>query len=151
LAEESRTVLEVGTAWGYSTILMALAGATVWSVDPHDYYDSWDAFQRAIDLYRVRSRVIAIRASSHATLPAMLAEGTRFDGAFIDGDHSYHGCRHDLLGALKLVREGGWIACHDYSFVWQGVWKAANEVLGETTNRRVVESLLVVRLGSDAS
>ena len=37
-----------------------------------------------------------------------------FDMLYIDGDHSYEGCKRDLNVAIKKVKNGGWIMGHDY-------------------------------------
>lgn len=36
------------------------------------------------------------------------------DMVFIDGDHSYSGCKQDILSWLPKVKPGGWIGGHDY-------------------------------------
>lgn len=36
------------------------------------------------------------------------------DMIYIDGDHSYNGCKHDLSLAYEKVKNGGWIMGHDY-------------------------------------
>lgn len=36
------------------------------------------------------------------------------DMVFIDGDHSYEGCRDDILNWLPNIKPGGIIAVHDY-------------------------------------
>lgn len=36
------------------------------------------------------------------------------DMVFVDGDHSYEGCKADILGWMPLIREGGIMAVHDY-------------------------------------
>jgi predicted O-methyltransferase YrrM len=145
-AESCGTVLEVGTAWGYSAILMALAGAMVWTVDPHTDLGTWEEFQRNLDDYKVRDRIQVAKAYSQEVLPLYFQEGGKFDGAFIDGDHSYEGCRHDLEWALKLVKPGGLLAAHDYTVRWAGVKQACDELLRPYETRRQVETLLVVRL-----
>ena len=146
VAEESGTVLEVGTAWGYSAILMALAGAEVWSVDPHTDHATWGELNRNLDSYRVRDRVHPLKQYSQVALPSYLEQGAQFDAAFIDGDHSYLACNFDLWHALRLVRPGGVIAAHDYTPAWAGVKQACDENLGHLEQRRLVETLLIVRL-----
>lgn len=36
------------------------------------------------------------------------------DILFVDGDHTYEGCKGDILGFYPYVREGGFILVHDY-------------------------------------
>lgn len=36
------------------------------------------------------------------------------DMVFVDGDHSYEGCKADILGWMPLIRAGGIMAIHDY-------------------------------------
>ncbi len=43
-----------------------------------------------------------------------LFENEYFDMIYIDGDHSYDGCKKDLDVALKKVKKGGYIMGHDY-------------------------------------
>jgi hypothetical protein len=38
----------------------------------------------------------------------------QFDLVFIDGDHSYTGCKADIAAWKPLVKEGGWLSGHDY-------------------------------------
>ncbi len=37
-----------------------------------------------------------------------------FTMVYVDGDHSYSGCKLDLEAAFKKVKNGGWIMGHDY-------------------------------------
>jgi len=48
------------------------------------------------------------------------------DFVYIDGDHSYEGCRDDLRIWYPLIRSGGIIAGHDYG-QFQGVTQAVDE------------------------
>jgi len=38
----------------------------------------------------------------------------KFDMIYIDGDHSYEGCKKDLTSAFKKIKNGGYIMGHDY-------------------------------------
>jgi hypothetical protein len=44
----------------------------------------------------------------------------RLDFVFIDGDHSFDGCRADILAWQGLVRPGGWIGGHDWEKLERG-------------------------------
>ena len=37
-----------------------------------------------------------------------------FDMIYIDGDHSYDGCKKDLIIAYDKIKNGGFIMGHDY-------------------------------------
>ena len=64
-----------------------------------------------------------------------------FDMLYIDGDHSYEGCKKDLNVALKKVKKGGWIMGHDYemnmdkakTFYIFGVKQAVDEICKENS------------------
>ncbi|HRA67059.1 MAG TPA: class I SAM-dependent methyltransferase, partial [Caldilinea sp.] len=54
--------------------------------------------------------------------------GRTVDLCFIDGDHSYAGCKADLMNWLPHVREGGIVAFHDCGAPQcEGVERAINE------------------------
>lgn len=141
-AAEGRQVLEVGSQWGYSTVLMAQAGAHVVAVDPHAEFGSWPLFLANLERYGVRDRVEPMRDYSQRILPGL--EAGSFDLAFIDGDHSEEVAGFDLGEALRLVRPGGTIAVHDYSAVWPGVKAAVDRALGGLERRRVESLILAV-------
>jgi predicted O-methyltransferase YrrM len=50
------------------------------------------------------------------------------DFVFIDGDHSYEGCRKDIDAWLPKIRAGGFISGHDYS--WPTVKDAIADTIG---------------------
>ncbi len=105
-------VLEVGSAFGYSACVMALAGAThVTAVDPHDWLASYEAMRSNLAACGAASAVTIIQAPSGEVLPEMGQLG--FGLAFIDGDHAYEAVLADIKGVLPLLREGGVLACHD--------------------------------------
>ncbi len=122
----ARRVLEIGTAFGYGTVVMGLAGAEdVWSIDPHVTHDSLQACCSNIEQFGLRGRVkvcvgtsrdFAAKTYSGPHIGAGPSVPHRYFGmVFIDGDHTAEGVRHDLLWARQLVKPfGAVIACHDY-------------------------------------
>lgn len=106
-------VVEIGSAFGYSAIAMALTGACVLSIDPHDGLHSFDVFHHNLRAYGVADRVEVRVGRSQDILPTL---HTRYYGlVFIDGDHGYEAVRYDLWMARQLVKPyGAVIACHDY-------------------------------------
>ena len=104
-------VLEIGSAYGYSAIAMALAGGRVIAVDPHQWLDSWATMLANVEAYGVADRVTVWRMSSQT---AMSTLGTVFDLVWIDGDHEAAAVAHDVEWARKLLRPSGTLAVHDY-------------------------------------
>jgi len=105
-------VLEVGSAFGYSAILMALAGArSVIAVDPHVWLDSWATMVANVEAYGVADRVTIWRGDSQTLLPTL---GAAFDLVWIDGDHEASAVARDVELARAVLRPTGTLACHDY-------------------------------------
>lgn len=111
LATESR-VLEVGSAYGYSTIVMARVAREVVAVDPHEALASYGIFRANLAAYGVVGKVFVERCPFEGLQIA--ASYGLFDLVFIDGDHMADGVAHDIHHALQLIPSGGVIACHDY-------------------------------------
>ena len=106
--------LEIGSAYGYSAVAMALAGARVVAVDPHNWLDSLGPLTRNVIAYRVVDRVDVRLLDSRIALPALVGDGDLFDLVWIDGDHEAHMVAHDVEWARKLLKPTGTLACHDY-------------------------------------
>lgn len=137
-------VLEIGAAFGYSAVSMALAGARVTSVDPHGVHDSLGAMRVNLDAYKVTDRVNIWPGYSQDVLPALTEQ---FDVVFIDGDHTAPGVERDVAMARKLLRPGGIMACHDYT-EWcccPGVSLALDNIFPDPP-LRLVDSLYLVQL-----
>lgn len=107
-------VLEVGSAYGYSAVVMALAGAQVVAVDPHVQMASYETMMANLGFYGVAGRVEVRRLDSRVALPLLFEQGRRFDLVWVDGDHTADMVEHDVNWARKLLRESGTLACHDY-------------------------------------
>ena len=86
---------------------------------------------------------VAIRpGDSRIVLPKLVRAGLSYDIVYIDGDHTYEGCRSDLEYGLKLVNPGG-ILCgddmtdtaHPHVARCPGVDPAVRDVLGDVLNQ----------------
>lgn len=54
-----------------------------------------------------------------------------FDVVYIDGDHRYEQVKKDVVNYSILVRQGGFLAGHDYCEDHEGVIRAVNESYGQ--------------------
>lgn len=54
-----------------------------------------------------------------------------FDWIYIDGDHSYEGCKLDLNIAKRLVKPDGLILGHDHNYKFPGVVDSVKEFVEE--------------------
>jgi hypothetical protein len=59
-----------------------------------------------------------------------------FDFVFIDGDHTYAGCKSDVIQYLPYLRKGGYFVLHDY-YGWYDQQKNNNSPI-----KKVVEEIL---------
>lgn len=110
-----RHVLEIGSAYGYSAAVMALARAlSVTAVDPHTAVPSGPVMAACLEALKIGDRVTMVREYSGTALPRMLAAGRRFGLVFVDGDHQAHAAAADLGMAMPLLEQGGTLAFHDY-------------------------------------
>jgi predicted O-methyltransferase YrrM len=141
-----RDCLEIGSAYGYSAIVMALAGGTVTAVDPHEG-DTWlgdtlTPMRAALGAYGVTAEIVRQRSAD--ALPALAAAGRRFGLIFIDGDHNYGAVLADVRGALRLLAPGGTLACHDYGEATSGGVQAALDELFPAGPGRLTGTLWMV-------
>lgn len=143
-AEEQLNILEVGTARGFSSLVMAKAlddagrGGVVVTVDivRHDtpsysapIGDRGQRFSRS-ELLRpwlslVNSRVLFVCGSSKVALE--LLQSQRFPFVFIDEHHVYRNTHRDLEYAARHQRGGDVIVLDDYSADFPGVVEAVDE------------------------
>jgi predicted O-methyltransferase YrrM len=108
-----KRVLEVGSAYGYSTVALALVATRVTAVDPHTWLDSLPTLERNLAAAGVANKVTIIRGDSRAVLPRLALAGPMFDLVWIDGDHSADVVASDIEWAVKLLNPGGILALHD--------------------------------------
>jgi hypothetical protein len=150
-----KTVLEIGAFKGLGTLLMAQAGATVWSVDWHRGDSGGDgplgprdtlcAWWTNVRRHHVEDQVVGLVGRSRDVLPILKQES--FDLVFIDGDHAYESVLSDAILCRELVKPGGTLVFHDYSRDWPEVVRAVDDWLGAwSPNMRLVGSLAIVGL-----
>lgn len=90
-----------------------------------------DKYLRALEnLSPFHDRVNVIKDSS-----ANASEGFdngSLDFVYLDGDHSYEGCKSDIDSWLPKIKSGGILAGHDYFQTnWDGVVQAVDELVSE--------------------
>ncbi len=121
--------LEVGLAWGLSTLHIFQALAENGAAAPHHVI--MDPFQHSL-FHNAALRVLrelglerAVEFYSQPSglvLPRLVSEGRQFDFAFIDGDHRFDAVLVDLFYVDQLLKPGGVTVFDDMS--WDGVYLA---------------------------
>jgi predicted O-methyltransferase YrrM len=107
-------VLEVGSAYGYSAVVMALAGARVTAVDPHVWLVSHGPMVTNLTSYGVHESVAILLAGAEQALPVLLEQGYKYNLIWIDGDHERYAVDRDVLLSIPLLAPNGVLACHDW-------------------------------------
>lgn len=112
--------LEVGMAWGVSTLLilegLIKSGAHFVPhvvIDPFQSSLFHDAATLALGKLGVEELVEFYDQPSELVLPHLLAQGRRFDFAFIDGDHRFDAAFTDFRFIHLLLARGGVILFDD--------------------------------------
>lgn len=128
-----KNVLEIGSAYGYSAVVMGLAGATtVTAVDPHTWLPSLAPMKDNLLSYNVADRVVIVAEGAETAVPRFQEDGFLFDLVWIDGDHSEPAVIRDVELALSVLAPGGVLACHDYDEEsCPGVRPALDATVGE--------------------
>ncbi len=120
IAEQVRTVVEVGLAYGSSALAIGEALVTVGSPAPRHIVI--DPFQQQAysgvgwDLLRAAgldSIATLVAEPSSIALSRLVADGVVADAAFVDGSHRFHEVFVDLYFLRKIVRPGGLIVLDD--------------------------------------
>lgn len=138
--------VEIGRAFGGSTLLMALAvglNGKILSIDIAPQHDK--KLNAVLERYKIRELVELIVGDANRI------EITRpLDFVFIDGDHSYEGAKRDHDQWARCVKKGGFVIHHDmsssrpYSTQWLSLAKLRQEIL----QRQSHELKLVKEVGS---
>jgi hypothetical protein len=123
-----RRALVIGSRHGYIPAVIALAlkgngGGTVDFVDANysDAVHGFDAAYGGVGYWegRARERFAPLGLDEHVSMHVMRSSeffGTCeavFQYVYLDGDHSYEGCRFDFEHAAAHTEDGGLIVLHD--------------------------------------
>ena len=119
--EVAAHTIEIGLGYGISALsmceaLLANGGADARHVvlDPNQTRRFADCGLQLIADAGLGELVEFHAEASEIALPRFLAEGRRFDLAFVDGNHRFDGIFPDLIYLGRLVRGGGILFIDDY-------------------------------------
>jgi predicted O-methyltransferase YrrM len=122
-AQGVKATLEIGMAWGLSTlyILEALADAHPDAschvvMDPYERERFHDGGLSAVRAAGAEQMLEFYPEPSEIVLPRMLERGRQFDLVFIDGDHRFDGVFVDAVLANKLLKPGAVMVLDDAWF-----------------------------------
>ena len=135
-----KTMIEIGSFVGESTVLFAQSFKKVIAVDPFqaDYdpadptsysFEFKNVFQTYLDRTNVYKNIQTIVSTSDEAVEKL--DGLKYDFIYLDGLHTYEGVKTDIINYLPLVKDGGVIGGHDYTNQIPhlvGVYQAVNEM-----------------------
>jgi glycosyltransferase involved in cell wall biosynthesis len=142
IASSKRNIVEVGSWKGRSTkVLLDASEGFVHAVDHFEGTDKegddWSGILAKEQ--DVKSEFIKNVGEYHNLrlheMPSERAVELFSDGeldmVFIDGDHTYTGCKRDIEMWLPKIAKGGLICGHDYANGWDGVVRAVSDTVGD--------------------
>jgi predicted O-methyltransferase YrrM len=117
--EGAKQTIEVGLGYGVSALavcegLHANGGARHVVIDPFQETRFEGHGLRLLEEAGMAPLVELHPEESQLVLPRLVAEGRRFDLAFVDGNHRFDGVFLDLVYLGRLVRGGGIVFLDDY-------------------------------------
>ena len=121
IREDARHTIEVGLGYGLSALFICEGLLTNGAPDAHHIgLDPNEATRFAncglqfLEEAGVSHLIEFLPTASEIALPRFLAEGRRFDLAFVDGNHRFDGVFLDLIYLGRLVRPAGVIVVDDF-------------------------------------
>jgi predicted O-methyltransferase YrrM len=138
----NKTMIEIGSFVGESTVLFAQSFKQVIAIDPFmEGYDDADPTSHSFDFKNVYNSYLN-RTGDHQNIQTMVStsddaldqlKGQEFDFVYIDGIHTYTQVKKDIENYLPLIKKGGVIGGHDYVNGGHlvGVYNAVNEIFGK--------------------
>jgi predicted O-methyltransferase YrrM len=120
-------ILEIGSAWGRSAVLLGYASNKhIWSIDPHtggrafiekgEVQNSFDIFKANMTKFGFEDRVTSLKFTTDTVIAQkLLSPSLRFSMSFIDGLHTAKGVETDFELAFARLVPGGVIIFDDYA------------------------------------
>ena len=142
-ANETATLVEIGTRLGGTAVLFALAGFQVATIDRAHCLP---AVREIAAEYDVSVDVIQGASADPHVVASVRGMFPSIDAVFIDGDHSLLAATQDYLTWATLVRRGGIVAFHDIvdtpttgrvSILWEEIKHTVHGVFHEARTSRV--------------
>ncbi len=149
---EYSKALEIGSYMGESAKLMAASGifSEITCIDPFDGPESFNGqfnyiWQEVEQEFKSNTKyfdfINHIKDYSYNVLNKYKDE--YFDFAYIDASHSFEDVLRDIKDCIRVVKKGGIIAGHDYS--WDEVKQAVTENFGTNVKQFKDTSWLVIK------
>ena len=139
----NKTMIEIGSFVGESTVMFAKSFKEVIAIDPFlEGYDEKDPTSHLFDFKNVYQTYLD-RTGDHQNIRTIVStsidaladlKGNLYDFVYIDGLHTYDGVKTDIQNYLPLIKPGGVIGGHDYTNKIPhlvGVYNAVNEMFGK--------------------
>lgn len=127
---------EIGCYVGDSTEIFAQHFKLIFAIDPWENgYDPKDAasyqfpmsvVEAQFDKMAIKYQAI-VKKKSHSQFQAPTFDDRSLDLVYIDGIHTYEGCKKDIELWTRKIKLGGFLCGHDYQDRFAGVKKAVNE------------------------
>jgi hypothetical protein len=115
-------IAEIGSHKGYSTKVLSKIFSKVYAVDNNT---EWTNFNKEFnkETHNIEYIMLDIYNNNWDILPDDI------EVSFIDADHSYYGCRSDILNSLNRFQNLQYIILDDY-----GVWPGVKHIVDELAN-----------------
>ncbi len=136
LAQQPQMVIEIGMAFGVSTLAILTALEEIGGDGQLISLDPWQAVSwhncglAAVERAGLGSRHRLIETFDYLALPELLRATTRIDLAYIDGYHTFDYVLMDFWYLDKLLRVGGLIGFNDCD------WPAVHKAIGFVRSHR---------------
>jgi glycosyltransferase involved in cell wall biosynthesis len=143
-AKDGYKFVEVGAWKGRSSCFLAVEIHNSKKLISFDVVDTWLGSDEHIEFEVVKTNKLYkeflenIKSVKHIINPirmtsleaSKLYENDSLDFVFIDASHRYEDVKNDLEAWLPKIKEGGFLAGHDYGY-WESVTNAVNDFFEE--------------------